>query len=168
MPRSKTGEKRERIVKDNIENAVAAVASSDMSMRQACAVFSVKLGTLHRHVQAYKHSQTVKFEYKANNAVKQVFNMELEQHLLKYIKQAARIHYGMSKLDVHKLSYQYALASKLTYLHQWDKNKFAGGEWMRAFLKNNGEHISLQKPESTSVAQSTSFNKLNVQQFLIT
>jgi hypothetical protein len=60
-------------VKDNIENAVAAMASSDMSMRQACAVFSVKLGTL-RHVQAYKVSQTVKFEYKANNAVKQVFN----------------------------------------------------------------------------------------------
>jgi hypothetical protein len=92
MPRRKTGKNREKIVKDNIENAVAAVASSDMSMRQECVVFSVKLGTLHRHVQAYKLSQTVKFEYKANNAVKQVFNTELEQHLLKYVKQAARMH----------------------------------------------------------------------------
>jgi hypothetical protein len=82
----------------------------------------VKLGTLHRHVQAHKLSQTIKFEYKANNAVKQVFNTELEQHLLKYIKQAARMHYGMSKLDVHKLAYQYAAASKLKYPHQWDKN----------------------------------------------
>jgi hypothetical protein len=50
-------------------------------------------GTLHRHVQAHKLSQTVKFEYKANNSAKQVFNTELEQYLLKYIKQAARMHY---------------------------------------------------------------------------
>jgi hypothetical protein len=57
-------------VKDKKENTVAAVACSDMSMCQACAVFSVKLGTLHHHVQAHKLSQTLKFEYKANNAVK--------------------------------------------------------------------------------------------------
>jgi hypothetical protein len=84
-----------------------------MSMRQACAVFSVKLGTLQHHVQAHKFSQTVKFEYKANNAVKQVCSTELEQHLLKYIKEAARMHYEMSKLDVRKLAYQYAAANKL-------------------------------------------------------
>jgi hypothetical protein len=39
MPISKTGKKREKIVKDNIKNSVAAVANSDISMRQACAVF---------------------------------------------------------------------------------------------------------------------------------
>jgi hypothetical protein len=71
-------------VKDNIENAVAAVASNVMSMRQACAVLCVKLGTLHRHVHAHKLSQKAKFEYKVNNAVKRVFSTELE-HLLKYI-----------------------------------------------------------------------------------
>jgi hypothetical protein len=152
MPRGKTGKKQEKIVKDNIENAVAAVASSDMSMRQACAIFSVKLGTLHRHVQAHKLSRTVKFEYKANNSVKQVFNTELEQHLLKYIKQAALMHYGMIKLDVHKLAYQYAAANKLKYPHQWDENILAGGERMKAFLKKYGEHISIRKPESTSLA----------------
>jgi hypothetical protein len=48
--------------------------------------FFVKFETLHRHVHAHKLSQKVKFEYKVNNAVKQVFSTELEQHLLKYIK----------------------------------------------------------------------------------
>jgi hypothetical protein len=39
MPRSKTGKNLEKIVEDNIENAVTTVASSDMSMLQTCAVF---------------------------------------------------------------------------------------------------------------------------------
>jgi hypothetical protein len=75
----------------------------------------------------FKHinSQTVKLEYKANNAVNQVFNMDLEHHLLKYIKQAALMHYGMSKL-----AYQYAAANKLKYPHQCDENKLSGDEWM--------------------------------------
>jgi hypothetical protein len=130
--------------------------------------FSVKLGTLHRHVHAHKLCQKVKFEYKVNNAVKHVFSTELEQHLLKYIKQAARMHYGMSKMDVHKLVYHYAAANKLKYPQQWDENKLAGGEWTRAFLKKYREHITLRKPESTSLVQSTSFNEFNVQQFFIT
>jgi hypothetical protein len=36
---------------------------------------------------------------------------------------------------VRKLAYQYAAANKLKYPHQWDENKLARGEWMRAFLK---------------------------------
>jgi hypothetical protein len=88
MHRSKTEKKREKIVKDSIENAVAAVAGNVMSMHQACAVFSVKLGTLHRHVHVYKLSRKVRFEYKVNNAVKQVFSTELE-HLLEYIKKSS-------------------------------------------------------------------------------
>jgi hypothetical protein len=135
-----------------------------MSMRQACAVSSVKLGTLHHHVHAHKLSQKVKFEYKVNIAVKQVFSTE-QEHLLKYIKQAARMHYGMSKMDVRKLAYQYAAANKLKHPQQWDENKLAGGERMRAFLKKYTEHITLRKPESTSLARSTSFNKFNVQEF---
>jgi hypothetical protein len=55
------------------------------------------------------------FEYKANSAVKQVFSKELQQHLQKYVKQAAGMCYGMSKMDMCKLAYQYAAASKLKY-----------------------------------------------------
>jgi hypothetical protein len=117
-----------------------------MSMHQARAVSCVELGTLHRHVQAQNLSKTVKSEYKANNEANQVFNSELEQHLLKYIKQAARRHYGMSKTDVRKLAYHYwyAAANKLKCPHQWEENKVAGGEWMRASLKKYGEHFSLE------------------------
>jgi tyrosyl-tRNA synthetase len=121
MHRSKTGKRREKIVNDSIENAVAAVASKVMSMRQACAVFFCEIGTLHRHVHVHKLSQKVKFEYKVNNAVKQVFSTELE-HLLEYIKNADRMHYGMSKMDVRKLAHQYARANKLKYPQQWDEN----------------------------------------------
>jgi hypothetical protein len=36
---------------------------------------------------------------------------------------------------------------------------------VRAFLKKYTEHTNLRKPESTSLARSTSFSKFNVQQF---
>jgi hypothetical protein len=75
------------------------------------------------------------------------------------------MHYGMSKMDVRTLAYQYAAANKLKYPQQWDENKLAGRKWMRVFLKKYREHITLRKPEYTSLAWSTSFSKFNVQQF---
>jgi hypothetical protein len=41
--------------------------------------------------------------------------MELEQHLLINIKQAARMYYFMSKMDVRALAYQYAADNNLKY-----------------------------------------------------
>jgi hypothetical protein len=35
---------------------------------------------------------------------------------------------------------------------------------MKAFIKKHREHINLRKPESASLAQSTSYSKFNVQQ----
>jgi hypothetical protein len=75
------------------------------------------------------------------------------------------MHYGMRKMDVRKPAYQYAAGNKLKYPQHWDENKLAGGEMMRAFLKKYREYITLRNPESTYLARSTSFNKLNVQQF---
>lgn len=62
--------------------------------------------------QADLHKLYERVEYNANSVMKQMFNMEVEQHLLEYIKQGARMHYGMIKTDVRKLAYQYAAASK--------------------------------------------------------
>lgn len=165
MPRSKEGKKREKINKHDIENAVNAIITNSMSFREAAEVFKVKVATLHRLVKAYKSSELDKFEYKPNNAVKKVFTEVMELELISYVKQAARMHYGLSKKEMRKLAFQYAKANNLNYPQQWDEAQLAGAEWMRGFMKKFSAQISLRKPESTSLARSTSFNRHNVQTF---
>ncbi|XP_046393584.1 uncharacterized protein LOC124161317 [Ischnura elegans] len=165
MPRSKEGKKRSAVVKENIECAVMAVINGEMSLRQACADFTVKLGTLHRHIEIHKQSGSDVYKYEATNAVKQVFNITMEEELLDYIKQAALLHYGLTKWEIRELAYQYAKANKVKYPQQWDENQTAGGEWMRNFMKKHEASVALRKPEATSLARSTSFNKFNVQAF---
>jgi hypothetical protein len=58
-----------------------------------------------KHINSLKR---VKFECKANNPAKQVFNAEVEQNLLKYIKAAARLHYEMSTTEMRELAYRHA------------------------------------------------------------
>lgn len=47
---------------------------------------------------------------------------------------------------------------------QWHENKVAGIEWMRSFMKRHPK-LSLRKPENTSIARASAFNKYNVDIF---
>lgn len=68
MLRSKDGNKREKI----------AVITESMSFRGAAAVFKVKVTTLFYKVKAHKSNGLDKFEYKLNNAVKQVLTETMD------------------------------------------------------------------------------------------
>lgn len=165
MPRSKSGKKREKIDKNAIEMAVTAISTEGLSFREACRIYGIKLSTLHRHVKLHKRADLGKYEYNVSNAVHKVFPEEMELQLLCYIKQAARMHYGLTKRDLRQLAYQYAKANNLKYPERWNDNKLAGSEWMRRFCKKFSDKLSLRKPEATSLARSTSFNRHNVEMF---
>ncbi|KAG5892544.1 hypothetical protein JTB14_034227 [Gonioctena quinquepunctata] len=79
--------------------------------------------------------------------------MELE--LLSYVKQVARMHYGINEKDMRKL----------TKGNKWDENQLAGLAWLRGFVKLYSNQNSLRKPEATSLVLSTSFDQMNVQTF---
>ncbi|XP_071044152.1 uncharacterized protein [Parasteatoda tepidariorum] len=46
----------------------------------------------------------------------------------------------------------------------WDKNKKSGTDWVKGFMKRHPQ-LTLSKPENTSFARATAFNKENVEEF---
>ncbi|KAJ8964875.1 hypothetical protein NQ314_004557 [Rhamnusium bicolor] len=51
------------------------------------------------------------------------------------------------------------------YPSQWDEKKEAGDNWLKCFRNRHSASLSLRKPEGTSLARSTSFNKETVAAF---
>ncbi|KAJ8926565.1 hypothetical protein NQ314_021058 [Rhamnusium bicolor] len=78
---------------------------------------------------------------------------------------AAKMHYGLNLANVKKMAYEYAITNKKKYPSQRDENKEAGDNWLRCFRNRHFASLSLRKPEGTSLAWSTSFNKETVAAF---
>lgn len=70
----------------------------------------------------------------------------------------------MSCREVRKLAFQYGTALKISLPQNWHDTKLAGVDWLKGFLKRHTA-LSLRKPEPTSIARASSFNKTNVNAF---
>lgn len=93
-----------------------------------------------------------------------MFNSDQEKNLEEYLKKASDIYYGLSPKEVRAFAYEYAAALKIKYPKSWEKNKLAGEDWFSSYLKRHAE-LSIRKPEATSLARASSFNKINVNAF---
>lgn len=93
-----------------------------------------------------------------------MFSGEEEAALKEYLLTAACLHYGLTKQEVRNLAYQYAAANNKTYPASWNRERTAGKEWLRQFLRRH-QDLALRKPEATSLARSISLNKANVSSF---
>ncbi|XP_041353350.1 uncharacterized protein LOC121371487 isoform X1 [Gigantopelta aegis] len=69
--------------------------------------------------------------------------------------------YGLTPMQCRMLAYQYAMAVGIDCPQSWSANKAAGPDWFSAFLKRY-PHLSLRRPEATSLSRATSFNRHNV------
>jgi hypothetical protein len=84
---------------------------------------------------------------------------------VQYLLKAADIYYGLSPKEVRKLAYQYATELKIDPVPEgWSKNKQAGADWFSAFIKRH-QKLSIRKPQATSLARATAFNKTTVADF---
>lgn len=167
MPRSKTGARRQKFSKESLNNAIKAIKDG-RSLRDAAVEFSISKSTLWNYFKANKLSgnETVNVSLRKNDTDK-VFTEEQEEELATYLDKAARLHYGLSKNAARSLAYEYANVNKIKCPEKWKEEKTAGKEWIRGFFKRF-PRLSIRKPEATSLARSTSFNKANVKTFLTT
>lgn len=98
-----------------------------------------------------------------NYACRLAFTAEQEKLLSDYLVQCSAMCYGKSTRDVREIAYEMAVINNINVPCNWHRDKKAGLEWMRSYLKRN--ELSLRTPEGCSLSRMTSFNKYNVDLF---
>jgi transposase len=140
---------------ENLQNAVAAV-NNGSSVRVAARTFNVKKSTVHLRLKNLKNKPTyTKYE------TKRIFSDTQEEMLEEYMLEAAKIHYGMTYVRARILAYEFAEINNIEMPPSWSSRKTAGVDWIRAFMTRH-KNLSLRKPENTSMARASAFNKANV------
>lgn len=165
MPRSKQGIKRKPVVKNSVEAAAHLVINEQWSVRQAAHEFGISKSTLARHLQHHKSSERAEFHYVAKNDVRRVFSDQDEEQLKSYLVHASQMHYGLSRKNFRALAFDFAQVNNKPHPEKWDIEGMAGKNWYYEFMRRHKDALSLRKPQATSLARSTSFNRHNVGTF---
>lgn len=102
--------------------------------------------------------------YSTKYTTQQVFTVEQETMLRDYILKCSVMNYGLTYRQVRQLAYQYAKRLGSNIPVSWDAEKTAGIDWLKGYMKRQPQ-LTLRKPENTSLARATAFNKVNVKEF---
>ena len=141
------------------KEAVEQIIKSKASIRNVSEEYAIPFTLLWRYVY--------KYIFEPRYICRKVFSDAEETMLKDYFIKASKIHHGFSAKSVWELAYQFAIKVNKSFPSNWEKNKSAGKDWLSGFLEIFPE-LSLRKPEATSLARATSFNKINVFSFFLT
>ena len=151
--------------------AVRRVKLDNVSLRKAANEFGLNYRSLSRYCRKASEEDLdptsiptmPKFSigYKRHH---QVFDDALEALLVEYLLKASDIYYGLTSDEVRKMAYELAKKNNLPYPSNWEDKKKAGEEWLVGFMSRN-KKLSLRKPQPTSLARASAFNKSNVEAF---
>lgn len=96
--------------------------------------------------------------------IRQVFSETEESCLADYILKCSAMFHGMGQEAVRRLAFQFGFRNGKRMPNNWQKDAKAGEDWMQGFLRRQN-HLSLRKPEATSIARAQSFNQKAVDEF---
>lgn len=117
---------------------------------------------LWRHAKIFKN-QNNEFEY-CNKLDELVVETKEEKELDNYLKTVAKMNYGLTQKNAHELAFKYVQANEMNMPSSWIRDQGAGKEWLRYFVKTH-PNLSIRKPETTSLARSSGFNKSKIKDF---
>ncbi|XP_071638428.1 tigger transposable element-derived protein 6-like [Temnothorax longispinosus] len=168
MPRQrKKKTDRQTVDAGTMELGIRKVVDDEWSIQAAAESLGINRTTLHRYVKKYKETAPEErrcMRLTPNYATKVVFSPIIEESLKEYLMTASQMHHGLTRKQVMQLAYQLAVANKLDCPRNWQEKQSAGVDWYYGFMKRHSE-LSLRKPEGTSLARSTSFNRTSVNAF---
>uniref|UniRef100_A0A1B6L3T1 HTH CENPB-type domain-containing protein n=1 Tax=Graphocephala atropunctata TaxID=36148 RepID=A0A1B6L3T1_9HEMI len=153
---------RQKWDKNAMSEAIEAVISGEMGFLKAARQFNVPKSSLERYVNKKKKNPEYKVD-KTDGKFKNVFSVEQEFELVKYLKSMESRLFGLTMKDLRSLAFQLAERNGLN--HRFDKSSgLAGQDWVKGFLSRHPT-LSIRTPESTSGARAMGFNKIAVSQF---
>jgi len=142
----------------SLQDALNAVKDG-MSLKRASVQFGISRPVLRRHRDSKMANPG---KCKLGNYTP-VFNERLESELVAKVKMMEKAMYGLTTVDVRRIAFE--LAEKLHIEHGFNpETKMAGKEWLRCFLKRNGD-LSIRSPEPTNICRAVGFNKAQVKIF---
>jgi hypothetical protein len=146
---------------DFIKDAVKKVLNGE-KIRKVSRDTGIDKTSLSRYVKKERDNEFVKTVGYFGN--RRVFDDEMERSLCEYLKQSARMYFGLSPSEVRRLAYELAYKNNLSMPLNWQENSMAGADWLRGFLARHGD-ITIRTPEATSLSRASSFNEENTSVF---
>ena len=144
---------------DNLQKAVNSVLTHGMSQKKAATIYMIPRQTLRRHLEKAKNGDGVEKVL----GRPRILTTDDENELVSVIIDMERRLFGLTKMDIRRLAYRYCEVNDIQ--HNFNpKTKCAGEDWMAGFMKAHPE-LSLRKPEQTSMARASGFNKEKVNRF---
>lgn len=86
-----------------------------------------------------------------------IFTMKQEKELADYVKKCSEIYYGLSNIELRKLAFDCAVKFGIEIRPEWNEHGMAGLDWARGFRERH--NLSIRKPQATSLARATAFNR---------
>lgn len=71
------------------------------------------------------------------------------------------MHHDLTMLETRKLANQFGVALRIKVAENWHNNDITSRDWLYGSMQRD-KSLSIRKPETTSLARSTSLNKFNV------
>lgn len=138
-----------------LDQASKLMRENNVSLREAAKSVGIDKSALSRYLKG----RSIGYDNK-----QRILSKDCEQLLAEYLLTCSRMHHGLTPKEARKLAFSYAKAKALPIPVSWEDNQEAGIDWMQAFLKRHS-FLSVRKPEATSLARSTAFNRHTVSEF---
>lgn len=164
MPRFYTKKTDRSFPDECLRQAVSDVIQNNISIRQSAEKNGVKKSRLAMHVKIAKIKGLDEMSFTPNFRQSQIFSCDMENALESYLLKCSSMFYGLTPNTVRRLAYEYALSNALDMPESWKKLQSAGKDWFWGFMKRHPK-LSVRKPEATSLARMTSFNRTTVKGF---